>query len=255
VSHFAAIGFTAADAEAFGALLDGLLRDAHEEKLPGPAHHLLASDESGAQIAFHLEAGEEPCLTPWFAAGSPTLDVETGDLVDDADCAHCGGVDCDFLDAKGTVVTRATVQWLYAQPWRAWLTEPRKVPLRLVAFAHRASAYPDRAAFEAARPLGELKIDDQAFFPIGMFTEATSVTARASVLFAGEIVSVARRDNARGGGQFQHLRVATLPGTLDVVAASVDGEAHPGALVLIEAWLVGTPDLPAPGQLQVLSDP
>jgi hypothetical protein len=251
VSHFAAIGFSAEDADAFGALLDSLLGDAQIEALPGPAQHLVAGDPSGAQIAFHLEEGEEPCLTPWFASAS-ALPVQTGALVDDSECAHCGGVDCDFIGPDGTVITRATVQCLYAQPWRTWLQTPRSLPLRVVAFAHRASAYPDRATFAAARPLGELKIAEQAFFPIGMFTEATSVTARASVLFSGEIVSARELENARGGGRFWHLRVATLPGELDVVAAEIDGNVTPGALVLVEAWLVGTPDLPAPGQLHAV---
>lgn len=245
MSHFSCIGYAADSEDAFEELVTELVDEAKELPFGVRSRHTLVSDASGARLAMHFEGSTIACITPWFEASS-RLKVASSAPLDDEHCVHCGGADCDFLDDKGEIVTRATVQWVWAAPWRGWMGSQRTYTIQLAAFAHRVSAYADDKAFAEGQP-GELKMAPNAFLPYGMFDEGKSVTSRASALFAGTLVEVRKRQNERTGRQFQHLRVDTLPGVLDVVAdpAAVEGELVPGRLVLVEAWLVGTPVDPA----------
>jgi len=244
VSHFSCIGYGAESEDAFEELVAQLVGEAQEQPFGVRSQHRLVSDPSGARLAMHFEETTIACITPWFD-GETRLRVRTSAPLDDESCLHCGGADCDFLDEKDELVTRASVQWVWAAPWRGWLGAPRTFTLQLAAFAHKLTAFSDEKSFAAGRP-AELKLAENAFLPYGMFDEGKSVTRRASVLFAGKIVSAETRANARTGRPFRHLRIATLPGTIDVVAdVEPDGDPRPGALALVEAWLVGTPVEPA----------
>src|SRR5688500_17308708 len=121
-SHFTCIGLTAADQAAFFALLDSLIERAEEVGGPG---HLYWRDPSGAALAFHVDGNAIECVTPFFDAddGSTWL-VETSAPADDPGCEHCGGADCDLLDASGEMVTRSAVQWLQFQAERDRLAAP-----------------------------------------------------------------------------------------------------------------------------------
>jgi hypothetical protein len=243
VSHFSCIGYGAESEDAFEELVAELVEQAREVPFGARSHHALVSDESGARLAMHFEGSTIACITPWFEAGA-RFKVRTGAPLDDEHCVHCGGTDCDFLDDKGEVVTRATVQLVWALPWFPWLRSERTFTLQLAAFAHKVTAFADEAGFAAGQP-GELKLASNAFLPYGMFDQGKSVTRRASALFAGRIVDASTRTNVRTGRTFHHLRIDTLPGVLDVVADAVEGEPRPGTLALVEAWLVGTPSDPS----------
>jgi hypothetical protein len=80
--------------------------------VPPDAPHLRWTDPSGASVAFHLdEAGAIDCCTPFFQAPEPARwRVRTSGPHPDAGCSHCGGADCDVLDAGGELVTRATAR-------------------------------------------------------------------------------------------------------------------------------------------------
>src|SRR5690349_19230486 len=155
MSHFSAIGLDAGDQDAFMRTIDSVF-DAAVEDAPAtpPAAHLRWTDPSGASLALHLSGPATiACLTPFFAPPQPTRwRVRSSAPSDDAGCADCGGADCDVLDARGELVTCATVQWLHYRPFRDWLTAEREYELEVAAFAHRIGCYPTPEAFDADQP-------------------------------------------------------------------------------------------------------
>ncbi|MBN1489910.1 MAG: hypothetical protein JXA69_08335 [Phycisphaerae bacterium] len=64
---------------------------------------------------------------------------------------------------------------------------------------------------------------------------------RPIVAFSGRINGYQRRANPVTGLLFEHMRVETCIGEVDVVAApdSVDGQIEPGRMALGEFWLTG----------------
>jgi hypothetical protein len=261
MSHFSAIGLSATREE-FGDLMDRVIDGAVEDApAVAPARHLRWTDVSGASVAVHLsDARSVACVTPYFAAPEPTRwRVRTTAPADDADCPHCGGADCDLVDDAGELVTRATVQWLQFQPYRAWLAGPRAFTLQVVAFAHRAGFYASDEAFRAAQEswwpgIGTLRtpdgkpmsIGERSFFPEGMFGSGGDLSARATAMFAGRVAAARRLTNGLSKQPFCHVRVDTLPGAVDVVVAEPEGTPEPGGLCVVRGWLVGRPDEPPP---------
>jgi hypothetical protein len=88
-----------------------------------------------------------------------------------------------------------------------------------------------------------LRIAPEAFLPLGMFESGPGVGERATALFSGCVEAASSRANSAGGGRFWHVRVASLPGPIDVVVAGseISETPPPGAIALVEAWLVGRP--------------
>lgn len=259
MSHFAAIGFTADDDTGLERLLSDALAAAQPDPaLPPAAPHLRWTDRSGASMAVHLSgAGEVDCITPFFEPANPARwRVRTTCPHPDAGCAHCGGADCDVLDStSGDLITRSTVQWLWFQPHQAWLGQARTFDLRVVAFAHRAAFYPDAAAFEAGQdswwpgisqrrmPDGQpMGFADDVFIPEGMFGAGGGVGEAAVALLAGKVEAVTPLTNALTGQTFLHVRLAGLPGPIDLVTDSPEGTPAPGDIGVARAWLVGTPE-------------
>jgi hypothetical protein len=261
VSHFAAIGFDFHDQESFRAGLGRAGGDAVEVARSRHARHLQWLDASGASVAFHLDArsNDLQCVTPFFAPTEPTVwRVRSSAPLDDASCEHCGGASCDLLDARGALVTRTAVQWLCFQPYRAWLRSERVYDLEVVAFAQQLEAFEDARAFTAS-PSSRLgtegddapgvpRVAPDAFLPLGMFAATQDVSRAATVRFAGRVHAAARLDNTQSGGSFWRVRIAALPGPIDVVAAEhgVVGDLRAGGHAQVDAWLVGRPVEPPP---------
>lgn len=252
MSNLSCIGLAVEDQEQFGSLMGAIIGGAVEDLSSTSASHPRWTDSSGASVAFHLEEQSIACLTPFFAATSPARwRVTTHAAVDDPECAHCGGADCDLLDSDGGMVTRATVQWLQYQPYRAWLETTRTFELEVAAFAQGVRFYADSDAFAAAQAKpGEpnaLRYADNAFLPEGMFADAGApLSERATVRFVGRVDLVETLTNSVTSEPFVHVRVVTLPGAVDVVLdpAMVDATPEVGGLADVRAWLVGRPTEP-----------
>ncbi len=260
VSHFSVIGLRVEGQDAMMRLVEAAASTAVDAVPTFPGQHLRWTDPSGAALALHLDGQAIACVTPFFVAPEATRwRVRTSSAHDDHECAHCGGADCDLLDGSGEMVTRSTIQWLHFQPFRRWLAEPRGFSLRVVAFAHRAAFYDDSAAFEAGQeswwpgvrdrkgPTGQpMGFAEECFLPEGMFGDGKDVGDAATVLFAGRVEHARTVTNTLTGLQFEHARIATLPGAVDVVFDRSEGAPGAGKLAVVRAWLVGQPDLAPP---------
>lgn len=255
-SNFDCIGLVVPDAGAFERLVAEVFDAARPEFEEGAQKHLLWTDGSGAALALHVSEDGVDCVTPFFAPedGLTRWKVRTTEPVDDPDCVHCSGADCDLLDASGEMVTRCTVQWLHYAPYRQWLKEPRTFDLEVVAFGRSVQFFRTAEDFEAAQrtwfgdePLGgtgkPMRMANNAFMPNGMFADASAgMGERATASFGGQVTRVEQRVNVRTGRPFLRARVATLPGEVDVVFGGFGGEGpHVGDQAWIEAWMVGRP--------------
>ena len=250
-----------------------LLDHACDDVPPAPPYrHRRWTDPSGASVAVHSRAGVVECITPWFAppGGVTRWRVRTSAVASDPECVHCSGADCDVLDEHYEQVTRACVQWLHFQPWERVLVEPRELELEVVAFADECHFFETAEEFERAQsawfasdgkgaptdPAGHpLRFAQDAFVPIGMFGEgATSMTERASAMFGGQVELVEQRVVGAFGTEFQHVRVRTLPGAIDVLLppGSAQGLAQPGRIAWVQGWLVGRPTQLPPQHARVL---
>lgn len=270
-SHFDCIGLRVTDEGSFARIKDMIISKATED-VPArePFRHPRWTDPSGASVAFHLREDRKgsaiECVTPFFdpQVGLSRWRVKTSSPATDPECVHCSGVDCDILDEEGEVVTRAAVQLLNFLPYQEWLNELHEFELEVAAFAYEAAFYANQAEFDEGQrrwwiwsdedapkmPDGSpVRFADNVFLPEGMFADASeSMTKRATVLFAGRVEYAQRLTNTVTGGEFQHIRIKTLPGNLDTVLdpSSMEGEPVPGKIAFIRAWLVGRLMIPPP---------
>lgn len=259
--HLACIGLPIGTPEEFGSLVDAALAEAREVAATAHSRHLQWIDPSGASICLHLDRrGRIDCVTPFFVApeGLERWRVRTDGVVRDPGCRHCSGTDCDVLDDDGEMLTRTAVQWAVFAPYERWLAERRDFDLEVVAFAARAQFFATDADFEAAQAAHwddaegpeakRFRLADVSFICEGMFgTKKQGMGERATAMFCGRVESATVRHCARGTA-FHHVRVATLPGSVDMVTApeSVEGSPSPGSIAWIHAWLVGRPVEPPP---------
>lgn len=228
--HLACIGF---DGETWqSSVMEASSKAAPAGRSDGIEHYLW-HDESGARVLYHAKGSELMCLTPGFRPAKPTVwEVESSAPLLDPDCLHCSGADFDVPDS------RATIQLELFAPWQNYLRKKVRFPMEVCGFAHWARRCREAAEIETH---AGMKLAETAFIPVGMFgTESKSVTLRATALVAGKLEAIELRRNGHSGGEFNVLRVATLPGALDVVAnpETVEGE---GDILLAEVWLVGRP--------------
>ena len=221
----------------------------------GDVSHSLWRDYSGAAVGIHLDKGKMECITPWFTSpdGSTKWLVESTGPVLDPQCVDCSGADVDVLDAEGAIRTRAAVQLLFFRPFKDWLATKRRYRIEMAAFAERFEVYNTVEQFEEgckkSRWLSGLQLAPEAFLPVGMFKDAGQVglRERARAIFAGTVTKSVKRENSVSGLKFFQVRVATLPGEIDVVHPVTDAlRPKPGQVALVSAWLVGRPVDPPP---------
>lgn len=267
MSNFAAIGFDGETPEE----VQGFVAQAIDAGRP-PAQlgaaadrHLWWHDDSGAGMAAHLgKGGEVECVTPFFVApgGGTRWRVVTNAAHPDSQCRHCSGADCDILDPAGELLTRATVQWAFFEPYRHWLSTKREYELEVVAFASTLSLCATSEDLEQAQalffgpgdtsepsePAKPMRLAEEALLPYGMFEHEGALSGRARVVLTGAVEAVAQRTNGLTGRRFTHARVRTLGGAIDVVApaSALPDTASKPKLAFADVWLVGRPCEPPP---------
>lgn len=270
-SHFDCIGLQSPDEKSFTRILE-LILDKAADDTPGrkPYRHIRWTDTSGASVAFHLRdlrgCSTIECVTPFFEppCGLSRWHVKTSFPTEDPKCQHCGGIDCNILDENNETITRSAVQLLNFLPYKELFKNPQEFELEVVAFAHQAAFYANKAEFDKGQrrwwsspgeaepkmPDGRpMRFADNVFLPEGMFANAeASMNERAIALFAGRVEYSQRLTNTITGAEFQHIRIETLQGALDIVLdpKASEGEPSCGKIAFIRAWLVGRPTISPP---------
>lgn len=267
MSNLSAIGFGGSTVEDFQRTVEAAIERAGAPPELGAfgARYLWFRDPSGAAIAVRLDRRNRiECMTPFFAAsdGGTRWQVRTQTPHLDRKCIHCSGADCDVLErASGGLCTRTTLQFLYFEPYRAWLQQERTFDATVVGFASALALCASREEFEAAHvsfgftgPLGmrddpakPLRLADRAFLSVGMFGGEGHLGTRARAVLSGDVESVAVERNTVSGLGFVHARVRTIAGPIDLVAPAdaVKIPVH-ATLALAECWLVARPVDPPP---------
>ncbi len=240
--------------ETLGSLFDETVQERGGGPRPS-AGALRWRDESGASFAFHLEDKAIAASLPFFdpTGGLSRWRVRTTAALDDGECAHCGGAECDDPRCRRRIdhSKRRAVAPLPAVPGVARtgahvLARGRGLRASVELFADEEdfrTSHRSRLG-EAREPGGEpLRIASEAFLPLGMFESKPDVGGRATALFSGRVEAASSKENSAGGGPFWHVRVASLPGPIDVVVA---GSESPRLLSRAPSpwlkWLVGRPD-------------
>lgn len=267
MSNFSAIGFVVSEdnfQHTVGTALDRAVPPA--ELGSSAANYLWFRDASGAAIAARIDSQKRvECVTPFFAAadGGTRWRVQTSAAHLDRECSHCSGADCDVLDpSSGEMCTRTAIQFLFFEPYRAWLQQERTFDIIVVGFASslslcathddleraQAALFGEAEPGVARKPGEPMRLADQAFLPHGMFGAEGQLGSRARALLTGNVEAVNLARNEITGDQFVHARVRTLCGSIDIVAPAdaVEIPEYP-TLAIADCWLVGRPvEAPAP---------
>ncbi len=188
---------------------------------------------SGAEIWFHLGKaadGEVEIfgLTPFFSGASDVKLQITAPVKRASDNAFEGAFHAWVTTAEGAELLYPLVFDAIdfaAHQNAAW---PAQVKARLCGFARELTAYPDEAAYFAARKGGDgPQLSSKAFVPIGLFAfeqpgESETTTAAqapsSTVLITGRVVEYRRLTNEATNTPFDWMLVETLGATIDIVA-------------------------------------
>ncbi len=211
---------------------------------------------SGAEVWFHLGKdadGEVEIfgLTPFFDGASDVALQITAPVNRAGDNAFEGAFHAWVTSADGAEqlfpLVFDAIDFAAHQD-AAW---PAFARARLCGFARELAAFPDDAAYYAARNGGDSpQLSSKAFIPIGLFaneqgggTEAgTAAQAPASTaLLTGRVAEYRRLTNEATGTQFEWLLVETLEATIDIVAdpATVSGTIAEGGTIETTVLLFG----------------
>ena len=231
-SNLSTIGFVFANEDEFRKTMIECAANASANLNCASGTYGIWQSRSGAEIWFHLGKtvdGEVEIfgLTPFFSGASDiTLEI-TGPVQ--------RASDNDFEGAfHAWMTTGAGGEKLYplvfdaidfaAHKVAAW---PSLARARLCGFARELAAFPDEAAYYAARTGGDSpQLSSKAFIPIGLFasdqpsySEAGTGQAPASTaLLTGRIVEYRQLKNEETGRPFAWMLVQTLDATIDIVA-------------------------------------
>ncbi len=211
---------------------------------------------SGAEIWFHLGKGEDGeveifGLTPFFGGASEVTVQITGPIKRASDNAFEGAF-------HAWVTTADRAEQLYplvfdavdfaAHQNAAWPAQARAC---LCGFARELAAFPDEAAYYAARNGGEdPQLSSKAFIPIGLFaseqasepgTGSEAQTPASTALLTGRVVEYRRLTNEATNTPFDWMLVETLEATFDIVAdpAIVSGAIVEGGTIETTVLLFG----------------
>ena len=254
-SNLSTIGFAFANEDEFRKSMIECAANASANLDCASGTYGIWQSRSGAEIWFHLGKtadGEVEIfgLTPFFGGASDvTLEI-TGPIQ--------RASDNDFEGAfHAWVTTEAGGEKLYPLVFDAvdfaahkdavW---PSLARARLCGFARELVAFPDEAAYYAARKGGdEPQLSAKAFIPIGLFafeqpggSEAGTGQAPASTaLLTGRIAEFCELKNEATGLPFAWLLVETLGAMIDIVAdpAIVTGSIAEGGTIETTVLLFG----------------
>lgn len=231
-SNLSTIGFVFANEDEFRKAMIECAANASANLNCASGAYGIWQSRSGAEIWFHLGKtvdGEVEIfgLTPFFSGASDVTLQITAPIKRASDNAFEGAFHAWVVSADGN-------EQLYPLVFDAidfaahkdamWPSEARA---RLCGFARELVAFPDEAAYYAARHGGDdPQLSSKAFIPIGLFASdqpgdseaGTGQAPTSSALLTGRIVEYRQLKNEATGRPFAWMLVETLEATIDIVA-------------------------------------
>lgn len=238
-NHFTALGFRVTEQ----ADLDGLLREAElagERIRTRGGTYLLWSPGSGVELWFQINSQLEVVSCNPHFSGASRMEVHTVSTIAGAEGTLDGGLYA-WAAPAGPEPESGTYPFVSDLPdfdlVAARLTQPARLTLQVAAFAHELSCFLDEGAYYASQKEGP-RFGAESFIPSGLFVTGDAPPT-AHAVFTGQVLEAELRTNPATGLLFQHLRVRTLGGELDVVAdpAGVEGSPVVGGTASGSFWL------------------
>lgn len=244
VSHFSSIGLEVASAADMQALIDRVAADAEYVEARGGVYVVWQAGD-GPELWLQCDAEDTVIgLSPHFVGPSR---VRVG-LVAPVERPGQTALDGSFyawVNPRGEDYTEGDYPLVFDCPDAAALElePPCTTTVQLAAFAHHLEVYADAEAHARAQT-GESKFASRSFIPAGLFRgddEAEPGPPVAYALLTGHVVAAEARVNPLSGGAYWWAAVATLGGTVDVVAPAglVEADLRVGNVVSGGFWLSG----------------
>jgi hypothetical protein len=245
VSHFSSIGLEVASAADMQALIDRIVDDAEYVEARGGVYVVW---QAGDGPELWLQCDEENTvigLCPHFIG---TSRVRVG-MIAPAERPGQTALDGSFyawVNPRGEDFTEGDYPVVFDCPDAAALELelPCETTVQLAAFAHHLEVWDDVATYEREQT-GEQKFASQSFVPAGLFRGGSEGEEPgppvAYALFTGHVVAAEARHNPLSGQPYWYAAVATLGGTIDVVAAAelVTRPLQVGNVLTGGFWLSG----------------
>jgi len=272
VSNLSCIGFSNRDGTGLEAVMSRLIDEADLRLACPRGDYAIWRSKTGAQLWFHANppsAGaaterEIIGLTPFFEGRSSVPMKITGISRRPDDNAFEGAMqgwvappspspgvqpdEDDELDGSYPMV----FDCLDFAVHRAQKL-PALCKARVTGFAREIQTFENEAAFDAAQSDAARPMAAQSFFPVGMFSAASLLTASANggqeqgehngpsshALFTGHVLEHHALTNEVTGAPFHWLVVESLDATYDVVAdpAIMSGTPTVGGIVQCACWM------------------
>lgn len=187
---------------------------------------------SGAEIWFHLGKaadGEVEIfgLTPYFGGVSEVALKITAPIKRASDNGFEGAFHAWVTTQEGREETYPLVFDAVDFAAYKYTTWPTQARANLCGFARDLTAFPDEAAYYAARKGGEdPQLSSKAFIPIGLVAsehsgereDSGAQEPASTALLTGRVAEYRRLTNEATGCQFDWMLVETLEATFDIVA-------------------------------------
>lgn len=257
-SNLSTIGFVFADEDAFRTAMMTCASAVSLQLACKAGAYGLWRSRTGAEIWFHLGAGDEGAteiygLTPFFEGQSEVLLKITGVVPREGDNAFEGALTGWVSPDDGSegsypiifdavdFAAHSEVQW------------PDLRHVRLTGFARELQVFANDDAYYAARGTPDAehpKLAAHAFIPLGMFAAsvgddgaavADAGTPNSSALLTGKILEHRTLTNEATGHDFIWMLVESLEATFDIVAdpAVVTGDIIDGGTIEAAVMMFG----------------
>jgi hypothetical protein len=245
-SHFSSIGISLTSAEDMKALVDRVADDAECVEVPG-GMYLVWSGGDGPQLWLQCDAQDNLVgMNPHFAGPSrmrvglvSSIERPGQAELDGALYAWANPPDDDPEAGDYPLVFDCPDAALYAE-----LELPCVATVQLAAFAHHLTVWDSVEDYDRERAGDDMQLSSRSFIPAGLLRSESDAEPPAPVAYAivtGHVLAAEVRENPLTGLRYQWAVLATLGGTVDMVAeiGLVTREIRQGSVVSGGFWLSG----------------
>jgi len=261
-----ALGFRPNDGQQLFTLLSAAAeRSRHVMGEQKYVEHRLWVDPSGAALAVHRVRGKVEAMSPWFESDT-VWPVAVESVLTDPATVHWSGIEATVLAPPGAR-SGVFIHLKDISAWRPVLTAGFRCPLQMAVVGEDVQIFSSEVEFrQSQREFWGKNERGESFDPPSSFILPTGtlldgkpaegrgvpppgLAEKSTALLAGRVTHTEHRENSLTRKSFRVLR-AEIEG-LDTEIAywkTRDGrEPEPGQIVLVHAWLAGTPvNIPPP---------